>query len=166
MQFNFVRRIDDLGRIVIPKEIRNKLNFNFGDLLDLNVNLDSLIIKKNNSIFKNEYIEEIISLVDFFNDYDIVLTDTEKVIAKSNSIVIEVNEKISVDLKKLILEHKSNNFVDGIAITDNYILEKEVFVKALIKESNTVGLLILKPKNDNNRNVNVFLNIVANLLLQ
>ena len=41
-----VRRIDDLGRIVIPKEIRNKLDINIGDSMGININGRSIILEK------------------------------------------------------------------------------------------------------------------------
>ena len=41
-----VRRLDDLGRIVIPKEIRKSLKFMEGDALELFVGNNSLILKK------------------------------------------------------------------------------------------------------------------------
>ena len=41
-----VRRLDDLGRIVIPKEIRKSLKFSEGDALELFVENNSLILKK------------------------------------------------------------------------------------------------------------------------
>lgn len=40
------RRLDDLGRIVIPKEIRKSLKFMEGDALELFVENNSLILKK------------------------------------------------------------------------------------------------------------------------
>lgn len=41
-----VRRLDDLGRIVIPKEIRKSLKFMEGDALELFVENNCLILKK------------------------------------------------------------------------------------------------------------------------
>ncbi len=41
-----VRRIDDLGRVVIPKEIRRSLNIKEGDPLEIYVNEDSVVYKK------------------------------------------------------------------------------------------------------------------------
>jgi len=164
MQFNFVRRLDDLGRIVIPKEIRNKLNFNYGDLLDLSMNSEALIIKKTSSIFNKEYIGKIIDLVEYLSNYDIILCDTEKIIEKSSNISININDIISDDLKALINEHKSEKFNEGVKITNNYFLNNKVYVKALIKDSNTVGLLILRTHNQ--EDINLFLSIITKLLLQ
>ena len=41
-----IRRIDDLGRIVIPKEIRRQFNINPGDALELFTSWDGVIFKK------------------------------------------------------------------------------------------------------------------------
>ena len=41
-----IRRIDDLGRIVIPREIRRKLGIEEGDPIEIYVSGDSLILKK------------------------------------------------------------------------------------------------------------------------
>ena len=41
-----VRRIDDLGRIVIPKEIRKNLRIKEGDNLEVFVDGEDIILKK------------------------------------------------------------------------------------------------------------------------
>ena len=41
-----IRRIDDLGRVVIPREIRQRLHIDEGDELDLNVIGDTIAITK------------------------------------------------------------------------------------------------------------------------
>ena len=40
------RRIDDLGRIAIPKELRRSLGIREGDALDINLNGKKIVIKK------------------------------------------------------------------------------------------------------------------------
>ncbi len=42
------RKVDDLGRIVIPMEIRNNLNINEGDLLEIFIDRKSIILQKEN----------------------------------------------------------------------------------------------------------------------
>ena len=41
-----LRRIDELGRIVVPKEIRKKLKIREGDNLDIFVSEDTVILRK------------------------------------------------------------------------------------------------------------------------
>lgn len=43
------RAIDDLGRIVIPKEIRDSLNLKTGVRLDIGVSNDKIILSRNDS---------------------------------------------------------------------------------------------------------------------
>ena len=41
-----VRRIDDLGRVVIPKEIRRSMHIHEGDALEIYTTQDSICLKK------------------------------------------------------------------------------------------------------------------------
>lgn len=46
MDIGIRRRLDDLGRIVIPKEMRNTLDIKIGDLLDIKCKDDVIMLKK------------------------------------------------------------------------------------------------------------------------
>ena len=45
-QTGVTRKIDELGRIVIPKEIRKNLGIRDGETLEIFTNEDSIILKK------------------------------------------------------------------------------------------------------------------------
>lgn len=45
MKTGIIRRVDDLGRIVIPKEIRRKLNITEGDPLELSLDGNKIIFE-------------------------------------------------------------------------------------------------------------------------
>ena len=57
------RRIDELGRIVIPKEIRKNMHIKSGELLEIFLNdSDTILLKKHNVINKNnEFIDNFIN---------------------------------------------------------------------------------------------------------
>ena len=166
MQIGFVRRLDDLGRIVIPKEIRDKLKFNNGDLLDLNISNESLIIRKCNTTINMDYVYEIINLVEYLSDFDLIITDKEKIIAKGSKLdAIKINDKLSKTLKDLIIEHKSKDFINGVDISEVLFLEGKIYIKSLIKDSNSLGLIIIRV-NKESKDINLFLKMVAKLLLQ
>lgn len=41
-----IRKIDDLGRIVLPKEFRDKLNFQDNEKVDMKLVGDTIVLKK------------------------------------------------------------------------------------------------------------------------
>ena len=77
-----VRIIDDLGRVVIPKEIRRSLNIEEGDPLEIYIDdkTKSVMFKK---YLENENaLEEIQDIIDNSNDVPDVVKDLLKVAAK------------------------------------------------------------------------------------
>ena len=60
-----IRRIDELGRIVIPKEIRKNLRIKNGDSLEIFLESDNIILKKYSQL---ETIENVsVDYVEAFN---------------------------------------------------------------------------------------------------
>lgn len=79
-----VRRIDDLGRIVIPKEIRKNLNLKNNDNLEILIESDNIVLKKYQPMgrliaFSKTYSKTLSDLTGFC----VCITDTEKIIATS-----------------------------------------------------------------------------------
>ena len=62
-----MRRIDDLGRVVIPRDIRKSLRLSEGDVVDISVLDNKLILTKH---FDNT-IDELLSLVPRVEQEDI-----------------------------------------------------------------------------------------------
>ena len=82
-----VRRIDELGRIVIPKEIRKNLRIKNGDSLEIFLNDDDIVLKKYSPIETLENVLE--NYVDTFNQvmkHNIIVTDRDKVIAMAGNL--------------------------------------------------------------------------------
>ena len=63
-----IRRIDDLGRIVIPKELRRNLRIQNGDSLEIFVDLNSIVLKKYSPMESIE--ESALKYVNSFNQVD------------------------------------------------------------------------------------------------
>ena len=65
-----IRRIDELGRIVIPKEIRKNLRIKNGESVEIFVEGDSIILKKFSQIESLENVSvNYVSAVDEFVKY-------------------------------------------------------------------------------------------------
>lgn len=105
-----VRRIDDLGRIVIPKEIRRTLRIREGDPLEIFVDRDGeVILKKYSPIgelgdFAKEYAE---SLADA-TGHIAIIADRDVVIAVSGASKKDFLEKpISEDVEQSMEDRKT-----------------------------------------------------------
>lgn len=61
-----IRRIDDLGRIVIPKEIRRNMGLNDGDALEITYNNGTVSIRKYKKSFEQ-------CAIDWFNNHQVDL---------------------------------------------------------------------------------------------
>lgn len=48
----YFKRIDNLGRLVIPKKIRDELNINTGDCIEMSVNHKNHIILKKSKTYE------------------------------------------------------------------------------------------------------------------
>ncbi|WP_106495602.1 stage V sporulation protein T [Lentibacillus sp. Marseille-P4043] len=100
-----VRRIDDLGRVVIPKEIRRTLRIREGDPLEIFVDREGeVILKKYSPInelgsFAQEYAE---ALFDSLN-YPVIICDRDEVIAVAGDSKKDyLNKNIGTKLEKAI----------------------------------------------------------------
>lgn len=104
-----VRRIDDLGRVVIPKEIRRTLRIREGDPLEIFVDRDGeVILKKYSPIgelgeFAKEYAESLNETLGHIT----LITDRDTIIATAGSFKKEYLEKpVGPDLEKVMEERK------------------------------------------------------------
>lgn len=113
-----IRRVDELGRIVIPKEIRNNLRIKSGEGLEIFTNDDSLILKKFSPIenledLTEKYTEAVYQTI----KHNIIVTDTNKVIAVSGNLKKKyINKNISefversIDRRDSFSERQYKNF--------------------------------------------------------
>src|SRR5699024_6738472 len=106
-----VRRIDDLGRVVVPKEIRRTLRIREGDPLEIFVAREGeVILKKYSPIielshFAEEYADELYDSIHF----RVFICDRDEVIALSgDSKKYYLNKNIRTDIEDAIenREHK------------------------------------------------------------
>ena len=100
-----VRRIDDLGRLVIPKEIRRTLRIREGDPLEIFTGRDGeVILKKYSPIgelgeFATEYAESLHEAL----HHQAIITDRDTIIAVSGGSKKDYAEKkVSLSLEKIM----------------------------------------------------------------
>lgn len=143
-----IRRIDELGRIVIPKEIRKTLRIHDGDSLEIFTdNNDNIILSKFSSLGKiSDYALNFSKTIHKFLKKDVIITDTDKIIAidgnlKKKYFNKEISSEISTYLKNrelTILDEITNLSIIADELLDGYFI-----ISPIIVESDTIGLLII-----------------------
>ena len=142
-----VRRIDELGRIVIPKEIRKNFRINDGDNIEIFTSEDSIILKKHSALNKiDEYADKFAEAIYSFLKYNILITDTDSVLACSGPLKKEyIKKPISEYLGNCIRRrenlyekyHKEVNLIEESSIKGTYCLS------TIISSGDAVGLVII-----------------------
>ena len=156
-----VRRIDDLGRIVIPKEIRKTLRIKEGDPLEIFTDREGqVILKKYSPIgelseFATEYAETLAKTT----GHIACITDKDTIIAVSGGSKKEFLEQgISKDLERIIDDKeiytsKENND-KSIPITQTDSMERirnAQVIYPIISDGDSIGSVILISKDSNTK---------------
>ncbi len=141
-----VRRIDDLGRIVIPKEIRKTLRLGEGDFIEIFVSQNNEIILKRHSTINDvwSFANDYLSCLYRFLNLPIFIFDTDKVIIakgknKDELLTLTVEKKLEVALrKKHILKATSisDNFFNLPNDLNKYLGE---FIVPIISNGDVIG---------------------------
>jgi len=103
-----VRRIDDLGRIVIPKEIRKTLRLKNGENLEIFVDEnENIILKKYSQIDKlKEFAGQITEAINSITKKSVFIINTDSFVSTSGKKKGYLNEPISNELIAMITAKK------------------------------------------------------------
>lgn len=131
-----VRRIDDLGRVVVPKEIRRVLRIREGDPLEIFTNnTGEVILKKYSPIndlseVANEYAETVSKIL----GGTIIVSDTDQIIAASGIGRKEFNDK------------KVDSELDKIIQSKNRYTADSKIVVPILSHGDPIGSITILPK--------------------
>jgi AbrB family transcriptional regulator (stage V sporulation protein T) len=131
-----VRRIDDLGRVVIPKEIRRQAKIREGDPLEIFIDRDGEIILKKYSPIEtiNDFAKEYADAIYESTGHIVLIADTDQIIAVSGVSKVKFMNK-SIDEFGDITNHKS-------------IFENNKVFMPIVCEGSIVGAVILLANED------------------
>ncbi len=156
-----VRRIDDLGRVVIPKEIRRTLRIREGDPLEIFVDRDGeVILKKYSPIgelgdFAKEYAE---SLFEGTNHITLI-TDRDTIIAVAGASKKELLDKQvgavlenCMENRKTLAETNGGAFEIVKDIQENYT---SFVIAPIIAGGDPIGTVVLLSKDESVKMANM-----------
>lgn len=139
------RRIDELGRIVIPVEIRRKLNIKEGENLEINVLDNSINLKK-------------MSVIDNYKNIIEELGNTLRSVVKGHIIFTNREKNIYSTDTELLYKDLDNNLLDKLNIHEEFFLidnlfekKEKFYVYPYYISSDIAGFLIIYDLDDINK---------------
>ena len=156
-----VRRIDDLGRVVIPKEIRKTLRIKEGEPLEIFTDREGqVILKKYSPIGElSEFATGYAETLSKTTGHIACITDKDTIIAVSGGSKKEFLEQdVSQELEKLMEDKEvytsKENSDKAMPITKNDNNERKnnaQIVYPIISNGDTIGTVILMAKEENKK---------------
>mgnify|MGYP001156483929 CR=1 FL=1 len=148
-----VRRIDDLGRVVVPKEIRRTLRIREGDPLEIFTDREGeIILKKYSPIGElGEFAQQYADSLAQTTGHTIAISDKDQFIATAGNSKKELlNKSITNELEKVIndrqvvVEGKSEKgFVSIIEDELDYTYQA---ISPIISEGDAIGAVVILTK--------------------
>lgn len=129
-----VRRIDDLGRIVIPKEIRKSLRIKDGESLEIFLDSDNIVLKKYSPLG---------NLQDFYKSY----VDSIYESIKENIMIVDRDSIVAVagDLKRKYLDKNISSEIDEMIQKRSNVIEKDFKEISLISNITEKCSYVISP---------------------
>lgn len=142
-----VRRVDSLGRIVIPKEIRKVLKIKENEQVEINVLEDSIVLNRYSEL--DEYDISLSNLIKVIKDVynrDILLTNLNSFVLASHDYQDLIGFEMSPYLNRILDERKDvvEQKLVNLSLNENEEdIQKAFIIKPIINNGDMVGLLIL-----------------------
>ena len=153
-----VRKIDELGRIVIPKEIRNVLSIHSNDDLEIFIdNMKIVLTKYEKSDNILNYSNNIVKIIDEKLNIKVFVTNKEKIITAGNF----KNKELDSKLLELIEERKKYESINKETINK---ISGYFVIYPIIVESDILGLLMFAKETVFTNEEKVLTNIILKLI--
>lgn len=145
-----VRKIDNLGRVVIPKEIRTEMKIDNGNTLEIFVDKNNtVILKKYSPVRELNNLEGYIDTLVETTNCQVIISDSDKIISTSSELEEYSNHIIGNKAKEAMESRKSivvDNAKDEDICTDFRTKDSNlgsVLITPIIKQGDILGAVIL-----------------------
>ena len=164
-QFGIIRRIDELGRVVIPKEMRKALRIKNGDSLDIFIDRENIVLKKYSEI--NEFSDLsgiIVNLIGNYLKCDVLLCDTNCYLCGyGDGGKSYIKKNVSNDIINILGKRKlvSRN---NVCLIEGESREGEFIINPIVSGGDVLGgIIVFCPDEFTSDNINM-LNFASKIL--
>ena len=148
-----VRRIDELGRIVIPKEIRKTMRIREGENIEIYTDTNYEIVLRKYSIIKKlgDFAQVYADSINNFLKKNVIITDSDNIIAASGELKRNLmNKELSDELINSIKRRESilEKHMKTLKLTEELSLDCTYVIDSIICNGDSVGLVLIFSKID------------------
>lgn len=161
-----IRRIDELGRIVIPKDIRKKLHIKESEPLEIYVDDGIIKIKKYSSLPDIiDYIKKLIDIGNRITGQAYIVTNRDEVIASTNTTI--ESAKLDRALENLVLKCQDEKNVPIDFNFDEIKIAGYANIVPIIIDNDRSGIIVEYNETGeikNQETIKIFKNLIENAL--
>lgn len=146
-----VRRIDDLGRVVVPKEIRRTLKIREGDPLEIFTDREGeVVLKKYSPIGEiKEFATQYAESLGTHTEHSIIITDRDTVIATAGGRKELMNKNLSKEFENILEDRiMVRENTKKVAITDGEEPKMPKVIQPIICEGDVIGAVVMMLKDE------------------
>lgn len=161
-----VRKIDELGRIVIPKEIRRSLNIGDSEEVEIYVDENTIILKKYYRLLSlKELAINFINAIEKYLNCNLFLTDKEKILYTTKEKYKNyIEEKINKNIIDIINERKTVIEKGKILLTKDYFVVNYYIIVPIVINADSIGSIICTSNEQINEKINLIIDILISLI--
>lgn len=150
LESGLTRKIDGLGRLVIPKEIRERYGIHENDYLEFLIDSDGFFIRKYSRLGKiSSLAQELTDTLNVFLNAEVLIAERDKIVAYSGEFKEKyLGKEISKSLSKSIRRRESlfETYKKKLEIVEGDFIECSYINETIVSNSEEVGIISLYRK--------------------
>lgn len=159
MGCGMVRKIDELGRVVLPKEMRRVLNIKTGSSVEM-------VIDENNKIVISKFseIENVLSMAKCLGEILYEKLNLKCLICDDDKVLNVVGDSKKIYLHKKVLGQCKKNCTIKLNKFLNVDVEEDAKVFPIVLQGFTKGFIVILSNNFNSENVELLIDYFSFLI--
>ena len=139
-----LRRIDDLGRVVIPKEIRKTMKMREGEELEIFTTEEEVVLRKYSELSSMETLSRsLVAAIHRSSGRSVAVVDGDRVIASAGKGAPQQGEMISEPLRLLISSRRRTVLEEDKAISFGGEQSRGEVIQPILASGDLFGAVIL-----------------------